>query len=69
MSLHGHCHVITLRRKVMDNQSILKYQWVLNTLDKMHNHDVKAETIKAVFNIPLSDAREILKQYKGANHV
>ncbi len=55
--------------QIMDNQSILKYEWVLNTLDKMHNHDVKAETIKAVFNIPLSDAREILKQYKGANHV
>jgi hypothetical protein len=69
MSLHGNFHAITLRRKVMDNQSILKYQWILNTLDKMHNHDVKAETINAVFNIPLKDAREILKQYKGANHV
>ena len=53
----------------MDNQSILKYEWILNTLDKMHNHQVKAETIKAVFNIPLSDAREILKQYKGDNNV
>jgi hypothetical protein len=49
----------------MDKQSIFKYEWILNTLDKMHNHQVKAETIKAVFNIPLSDAREILKQYQG----
>ena len=48
----------------MDKQSIFKYEWILNTLDKMHNRDVKPETIQAVFNIPLSDARDILKQYK-----
>ncbi len=48
----------------MDKQSIFKYDWILNTLDKMHNQDVKPETIQAVFNIPLSDARDILRQYK-----
>jgi hypothetical protein len=48
----------------MDKQSIFKYEWILNTLDKMHNQEVKAETIQAVFNIPLSDARDILRQYK-----
>lgn len=48
----------------MDKQSILKYEWILNTLDKMHNKEVKAETIQAVFNIPLNDARDILRQYK-----
>lgn len=48
----------------MNNQTIYKYEWILRTLDKMHNNEVKPETIQAVFNIPLTDARDILRQYK-----
>ena len=55
----------------MTKQSTLKYNWIIHTLYTSKEKDIQidAETIKAVFNIPLSDARFILSNFnKGANH-
>jgi hypothetical protein len=54
----------------MTKQSTLKYNWIIHTLYTSKQKDVQidAATIKAVFNIPLSDAKFILSTFnKGAN--
>lgn len=55
----------------MDNQAILKKEWIFKTLDRMPKPQrVKASLIEAVFNIPLKDAQALLTEYKrGLNHV
>ena len=53
----------------MNDQSKLKYNWIINTLyqSKQNNIHIDANIIKAVFNIPLNDARSILNTFnKGA---
>jgi len=53
----------------MNNQSQLKYDWIMNALYNARQQDTKidAATIKAVFNIPLKDAVSILNTFnKGA---
>jgi hypothetical protein len=56
---------------MMTKQSTLKYNWIIHTLYTSKEKDIQidAETIKAVFNIPLSDARFILTNFnKGYSH-
>jgi len=53
----------------MNNQSQLKYDWIMNTLYNARQQDtlIDASTIKAVFNIPLKDAVSIQNTFnKGA---
>jgi hypothetical protein len=53
----------------MTNQSKLKYNWIISTLyqSKQNNIHIDASIIKAVFNIPMNDAKAILNTFnKGA---
>lgn len=64
----------------MDTQTIHKYDWIIKTLtlwssnygtststSKPKEVAMDAETIKAVFNIPLKDARLILNHFINSN--
>jgi len=53
----------------MNPQSVTKYHWIVRTLQQAKDNDtlIDANTIKAVFNIPIKDARLILTNFnKGA---
>ena len=49
--------------------SLYKYDWIIDTLSryKVLNMPIDAETIQAVFNIPLPDAVTILSHHNQGN--
>lgn len=46
-------------------KTLVKYDWIMDTMNhyKVLNLPIEAETIQAVFNIPLTDAKLILNHY------
>lgn len=46
--------------------TLYKYDWIIDTMNRYKVLDlpIEAETIQAVFNIPLPDAMIILDHYK-----
>jgi len=49
--------------------TLYKYDWIIDTMNRYKVLDlpIEAETIQAVFNIPLPDAQIILNHYNQGN--
>jgi len=52
-------------------QAILKHEWILETMNryKVLNLPIEPQVIRDIFNIPIQDAKIILKEYNQGKNI